>query len=85
MNHLVRSVIVAMLLYCYGDGNDDAADDDDDDDDADDSYDADDDYKRIYIGSRRGVLLSLSLSLSEGCREMEITNAQRERTVTKAV
>lgn len=48
MNHLVRSVIVAMLLYCCGDGgNDDAADDDDDD--ADDSYEADDDYKRIYI------------------------------------
>jgi len=78
MNHLVRSVIVAMLLYCYGDGNDDAADDDDD---AGDSYDADDDYKRIYIGSRRGVLLSLE----EGCREMEITNAQRGRAVTKAV
>jgi len=36
MNHLVRSVIVAISLYCCGDGgNDDASDDDDD---ADDSY-----------------------------------------------
>lgn len=80
MNHLVRSVIVAMLLYillrrwqrrCC-------------------RWRRRQRRRRRLIRRRRRLQKNIYrvpvlLSLEEGCREMEITNAQRGRAVTKAV